>query len=50
MKVSQNTRIMGKIKCKMPKMEKTYLFKSYYIPILTYGAETWMWARKALAD
>jgi hypothetical protein len=27
----------------VPKKRKICLFKSYYMPILMYGAETWAW-------
>jgi hypothetical protein len=30
----------------MPKVGKMFLFKNYYICILTYGTDTWTW-RKA---
>jgi hypothetical protein len=29
----------------MPKKGKMCLFKSYCMPILTYGAETWIWTK-----
>jgi hypothetical protein len=29
----------------MPKVGKIFLLKSYYMPMLKYGAETWTWTK-----
>jgi hypothetical protein len=31
-----------------PKKGKICLFKSYCMPILTYGAETWTWTKASI--
>jgi hypothetical protein len=36
-------------KWKVPKKGKIWLFKSYYMPILTYEAETWTWTREDMS-
>jgi hypothetical protein len=33
----------------IPKEGKIYLFKSYYVPILTYGAETCTWTKASIS-